>query len=216
MITECPELSCSVRRSVGIDIYLYIYSSTDIRLVKGPRQMANHLSEIIWAKLTTFIQVTASAWMDAGLIKQNTYGVEVLVADDDDFENAAPHMFGTEEYPNPDPVKNIDWYRKNAHGKNLAAIAAGMDSHEAVRLWQGALSKIEGVFPWGGAVIDLHYGICVGVSGFAEDEDILFARTIRNYLVKLLDREGQTMLDDARERGQQEGDAAADRFTRVI
>jgi hypothetical protein len=165
--------------------------------------MTFRLTLAITDDLRGFIDATATAWMDPinGFVKRNSYGIEILVAQrpGSDFNGAAVYNFGATI---PDMPHNTVWYQENAHGKNLAALATGLDSHEAVRLYQGALWHVEeGVFPWGGAVIDKHYGICIGVSGFKEDEDILFARTIRNYLVMLLDREGEAILDEARERG---------------
>ncbi len=165
--------------------------------------------------LEFFIQQTALTWMSEGFIKQSPYGVEILVAGKagDDFTDAAVYLFGEEQYKHPDPTHTVKWYQQNAHGKNIACLTAGMDSHEAVRLYQGALAEIEGIFPWGGGVIDSHYGVIVGVSGFKEDEDILLARTIRNFIVMWMDRHGQAYLDDARRRGEPDGETGRDRFT---
>lgn len=166
------------------------------------------------AELRKFIEVTAAAWMTGGLVKENSYGVEILVARTPgaDFTNATVLNVGE---TNPGVPHDTLWYRANAKGKNLICLATGMDSHEAVRTWQGLVAQIEGAYPWGGAVIDTHYGLIVGVSGFKEDEDILFARTIRNRAVMLLDRDGEAVLAVARARGEQAGLAGADRFTRA-
>jgi hypothetical protein len=175
----------------------------------------SRLSSDIIDSTHQYIVATAHALMEAGLIRRNSYGLEMLVASQPggDFTGAAMHTFGctkdVAEHGTP-------WYIDNAHGKNLICVATKMDSHEAVRLWQGLVRQIEGAFPWGGAVIDLHYGLIIGTSGFKEDEDILFSRAVRNFVVMHLDREGTGVLTDARDRGEQKGDAAADRFTRGI
>lgn len=148
------------------------------------------------------------------LIKVNSWGVEVLLAErpGSDFSELFFRLkFGRSL---PEGKHDEDWYIQNAHGKNLVCLHTGMDSHEAVRTWQGTID-IEGVFPWGGAVIDTHYGVCVGVSGFREDEDLMVARAIRNFIVMHLDRAGQAWLDDARARGADDAEDPADRFTRV-
>jgi hypothetical protein len=162
-----------------------------------------------------FIQRTAKAWMEGRLIRCNSYGVEILVAQrpGSDFADAAARTF----YWTLDGAEHgAPWYIDNAHGKNLICLATKMDSHEAVRSWQGLVRQIEGAFPWGGAVIDPNYGLIIGTSGFKEDEDILFSRTVRNFVVMHLDREGTGVLTDARDRGEQEGEAGADRFTRTL
>lgn len=175
------------------------------------------LTQVITTDLQRFIRATASAWMNPaeGLVKRNSFGVEILVARQprSEFAEADVHHFGASHFDMP---HNNIWYEDNAHGKNLVCLATGMDSHEAVRLYQGALRNVDGAFPWGGAIIDKAYGIIVGVSGFKEDEDILFARTIRNYLVMLMDREGQSVLDNARSGGEDDATDPSDRFTRRI
>lgn len=166
-------------------------------------------TKAITANLENFIWVTANAWMNAQLIKTNSYGVEILI-------DGYPEL--VTGYTVSGSVHDEYWYQDNAHGKSLVCLNTGMDSHEAVRLHQGSLRNIDGAFPWGGAIID--HGIIVGVSGFKEDEDILLARTILNRLVMLLNREGEAILAEARERGEHwsGGDPSVDdyRFTRTV
>lgn len=165
------------------------------------------------SELQRFISVTASVWKNTRLVKENSYGVEILVAQKpgSDFNEAT--VINAGETVSGMPHDTL-WYRENAKGKNLICLATGLDSLDAVRLYPGLVAQIRRAFPWGGAVIDTRYGIIVGVSGFKEDEDILFARTILNRLIMLLDREGESVLTDARTRGEQAGEAGADRFTR--
>jgi hypothetical protein len=163
-----------------------------------------------------FITVTASLWMQAGLIKANSFGVELITAlqPGGNFAvRASYEAFGLTDSKAEHPM---EWYCDNAHGKNLICLVTQMDSHEAVRLWPGLVSQITGAYPWGGAVIDLAYGLIIGTSGFKEDEDLLFSRTIRNYVVMLLDRGGDDVITDARQRGAQRGTDGIDRFTRLI
>lgn len=173
----------------------------------------SRLGERIVADLSAFIPLTAEAWMDGDMIKLNSWGTVVLVAPrpGSDFTGHSRLEFGHTHASGKYPKR---WYVDNADGKNIICLGTGLDSHEAVRLWQGLVRQLEGAFPWGGAVIDLHYGLIVGTSGFKEDEDILVSRTVRNRIVMLLDREGDHILNDARERGEQEGVAGADRFTK--
>lgn len=178
----------------------------------------SRLGPDILADLNAFIPLTATAWMDGDAIKLNSYGVVILVAPlpGSDFTNAVMHEFG-ESMPNatynePGLPHNMEWYIENAQGKNLVSRHTGRDSHEAVRLYQGAVRYLRGAFPWGGAVIDTAYGLIVGTSGFKEDEDILVSRTVRNRIVMLLDREGDANLEAARDRGDKEGEDGADRF----
>lgn len=163
--------------------------------------------------LRHFIAATASAWSGNELVKWNSYGVEILLATKpgSDFTNATVLNEGESR---PNTAHDTMWYRANAKGKNLICLATGMDSYEVVRTYPGLVARIEGAFPWGGAVIDTRYGIIVGVSGFKEDEDILFARTILGRVVMLVDRAGNEVLIDARKRGEQAGQAGADRFTK--
>jgi hypothetical protein len=104
----------------------------------------------------------------------------------------------------------------NAHGKNLCCLAANMDSHEAVAVWQGLLVEEEGIFPWPGGIIDLNYGLCFAFSGCKPEEDVKIAREMRNHYVMLLDRIGQAMLLDARKRGEDDAEDPSDRFTRRL
>ena len=165
------------------------------------------LTKSVLADLVDFTKVTAEAWVDAQLVKENSYGVELLVA-----PNPGANFEGASNYNFANTLNGAEhdhqWYLANAHGKNLICLETGMDSHEAVRLWQGLVKQIRGAFPWGGAVIDPAYGLIVGTSGFKEDEDILFSRTIRNRLVMLLDREGDDVIDDTRQ--------GSYRFTTVV
>lgn len=178
----------------------------------------HRLSPAVIADLNDFIPDTAKAWIQGGRVKPNSWGVEVL---------ALPMSLGSgwaganyDRYvfsrTKPEGTHPGTWYVENAGGKNKICIFTGIDSHEAVRLYQGLVGRIHGAFPWGGAIIDLVYGIIIGTSGFKEDEDILFSRTIRNRTVMQMDREGELVIMDARRRGDQEGEAAADRFTRPI
>ncbi len=164
--------------------------------------------------LRNFITTTARVWMNLKLVKYNSFGVEVLIAQKpgSDFTNATVFNEGDNQ---SGTAHDTLWYRANAKGKNLICLTTGLDSYEAVRMYPGLVTQIDGAFPWGGAVIDTRYGIIVGVSGFKEDEDILFAKTILNRLVMLLDRDGNDVLIDARKRGEQAGQAGADRFTRI-
>ncbi|MBI2798112.1 hypothetical protein HYX70_02290 [Candidatus Saccharibacteria bacterium] len=175
--------------------------------------MTTHLSEEARKMIEDFTTATVSAWMDAGIIKTNSWGVW-LEADDPngDFENAVDHRFG---FDHPEGKHDAEWYIANAKGKCEACFATGKDSHEAVRTWQGMLNGVDGIFPWGGAIIDTDYGICVGVSGFREDEDLMVARAIRNFIVMLLDRKGQNYIDETRARGKDDAPDPSDRFTRA-
>jgi hypothetical protein len=87
-----------------------------------------------------------------------------------------------------------------------------MDSHLAIRVHPGSVVGLRGAFAWGGAIIDPAYGLIVGTSGFHEDEDMLFSRTVLAHLTMALDREGLAALTAAREREHGE-DAATARFT---
>jgi hypothetical protein len=179
--------------------------------------MLNRLSDAIVNDLEAFIAQTAEYWMMANLIRCNSYGVEIYVAEcpnSTDFgdTDSAGLLFG-ETLPNA--KHGVDWYQENAHRKNLISAETGLDSHEAVRLWQGLLVQLEGGYPYGGAIIDVRYGLLIGTSGFEEDEDILFSRTIRHRIAMLMDREGSAALIDARRRGQREGELGADRFTQL-
>lgn len=171
------------------------------------------LSAGILDDLQEFIRATATAWMKAGLIKTNSWGVEIIVArrPGSDFNNADIYTFG---YTAVDAENDEHWYLTNASSKNVICRETGMDSHEAVAVWQGLLAQLAGAYPSPGAIIDLAYGLIVGTSGFEGDEDLLFSRTIRNWLVMRLDRLGEAVLQDARVRGDQDGEAGADRFTR--
>lgn len=175
--------------------------------------MANRLSLENESDLRKFITETAQNWMSSELIKFNSFGVQVLIAQNpgNDFTDSTVCNFGEDFTGTPHDTL---WYRENAKGKNLICLATGLDSLDAVRLYPGLVARIHRAFPWGGAVIDTRYGIIVGVSGFKEDEDILFARTILNRLIMLLDREGESVLTDARTRGEREGRPGTDRFTR--
>ena len=169
------------------------------------------VTEEILQDLERFARKTAEVWQQAGLIKKNSFGVQLNLAD------AYGGFRSVASFHHSDPEAEHDgrWYVENANGKNIVCELTRLDSHEGVRLYQGVLAGVDGVFPWGGAIIDLAYGLIIGTSGFKEDEDILFSRTLRNYLVMLLDRAGQASLDEARQRGEQKGEPGADRFTRA-
>lgn len=151
------------------------------------------------------------AWrMANGYVKSNAWGIEICIEVKD-----GPKVLIAFGVSKEGDHHYEGWYIANARGKNLVCTSTGLDSHEAVRVWQGKLAMIDGVFPWGGAVIDEHYGLCIGFSGCKEDEDILIARDVRNWLIMHADRVGEALLKDARDRGEQEGRAGADRFTRM-
>jgi hypothetical protein len=172
-----------------------------------------HLSDDIINDLERFTKSTALAWVEDGLVKPNSYGVVVVASEQPgNFDDTHSYRFG---WTKTSAEHDMDWYIENALGKTLICQQSGKDSHEATRLWQGTLIGLEGAFAWGGAIIDIDYGLIIGTSGFKEDEDILFSRSVRNRCVMLLDREGKALLDDARQRGEQQGDAGANRFTRV-
>lgn len=160
-----------------------------------------------------FITATIRSWQENDLIKVNSYAVLIRVAQrpfggfESDFSD---HTFGDSRH---DAEHDYDWYAENVLGKAKACEVARMDSHEAVRRHPGALAYENGTFPWGGATYDALNGLIVSVSGFREDEDILFAHTVRNFVVMLLDRFGQLRIDDARQRGELEGEEGANRFT---
>ena len=174
----------------------------------------SRLGTDIEADLNAFIHLTVEAWMDGEAIKHNSWGTVVLVAPrpGSDFGCLTRHEFG---YTHAEAAHPRSWYVDNADGKNIVCLGTGLDSHEAVRLWQGLVRQLEGAFPWGGAVIDTDYGLIIGTSGFKEDEDILVSRTVRNWIVMMLDREGEDVLTDARDRGEQPNEAGADRFTKL-
>lgn len=178
---------------------------------KGWMMTADRLSTAILEDLDTFVLENAKAWMASGRIKRNSFGVEILVAPlpGNDFGDAKRYYFGNTA---DDAIHDSAWYRENAGGKNDICLETGLDSLVAVRLYPGLIRQIDGAFPWGGAIIDAVYGLIIGTSGFKEDEDILFSQTIRNYLVMLLNREGEVAVASARERGEQTGAAGANRF----
>ena len=171
----------------------------------------SRLSDSALASLDRMISVTAQAWIDAGLVEHNSYGVLVVVAarPGTDFEGASRHSF-------PHDVEGSqlggDWFIDNVAGKIRICETTGMDSHLAIRVHPGAVVGLRGAFAWGGAIIDPAYGLIVGTSGFHEDEDILFSRTVLAHLALALDREGTAALMAAREREHGE-DAATARFT---
>lgn len=174
--------------------------------------MSERINEEMLKQFTGSIILTLQR---CDLIKVNSWGVEVLVAERPGAASSFDELYLRVKFGRSLPEGKHDerWYIANAHGKNLVCLHTGMDSHEAVRTWQGTID-IEGAFPWGGAVIDTHYGVCIGVSGFREDEDLMVARAIRNFIVMHLDRAGQAWLDDARARGEDDAADPADRFTR--
>lgn len=169
--------------------------------------------KIFYDDLLGTATITAAAWMSGGLIKRNSWGVVVLFAARPGSDFTTAERF-TIKHDQAGAKRNGGWYVDNADNKSLISKVTGLDSHEAVRLYQGALAHLDGAFPWGGAIIDAAYGLIVATSGFEEDEDILFSRTIRNRIVLQLDRLGDIVIGDAHARGEREGDAAADRFTR--
>jgi hypothetical protein len=163
--------------------------------------------------LDRYIVVTLNAWRADKLVKQNSYGVVLLAPDTigGDFSIENRHLW-SDSYPGAE--HNGAWYVQNADGKNEISRVTERDSHEAVRLYQGLVAQIAGGFPYGGAIFDPVYWLTIGTSGFKEDEDILFSRTVHNRLVLLLDRAGDKTIGDARTRGDRSGDAGADRMTR--
>ncbi len=171
----------------------------------------SRLSESVLADLRRMISVTGQAWIDAGLVRNSSFGVQLLVAErpGSDFEGASRHSF-------PHDVDGSElagaWFVDNVAGKARICEATGMDSHVAIRINPGSVVGLRGAFPWGGAVIDPAYGLIVGTSGFSEDEDIAFSRAVGSYVAMLLDREGTAALMAARERERGE-DAATARFT---
>ena len=173
------------------------------------------LTEEIAEDLGKFVHATADAWIAAGLIKPNSWGVEIQIAQQlgDNFDFADGIIFCDDH---PKGKHRGDWYVDNGQKKNLVSLETGMDSLVAVRLHPGLIVGLKTGFPWGGAVIDTVYGILVGPSGFREDEDVNFARTIRDRVVMLLNRQGQAMLDDARNRGKDDAEDPSDRFIRPL
>jgi len=171
----------------------------------------SRLSEGVLESVAKMISVTAHAWIDAGLVERNSYGVEVVVAPRPgaDFAGATRHCFDADVEGSERPG---EWFVDNAAGKNRICEATGMDSHVAIRLVPGSISGLRGAFPWGGAVIDSARGVIVGTSGFHEDEDILFSLAVRHHVAMLLDRDGAGELMAARER-ELGADATTARFT---
>jgi len=165
--------------------------------------------------LRKFMHVSTDAWMQDRLIRVNSFAIVVLIASrpGSDFEGASQFVIGRTLQ---DAEHDQLWYITNADGKNAICLETGMDSHEAVRVWQGLVSQIDGAFPWGGAIIDPNYGLIIGTSGFKEDEDIFVSRTARNRLVMMCDRGGDSVINDARERGEQPMPDGADRFTTAL
>ncbi len=171
----------------------------------------SRLSDGVLSALSTMIAVTGRAWIDAGLVRNNSYGVVVVVAPGpgSDFEGASRHSFDHDVEGSELPGA---WFVDNATGKSRICEATGLDSHVAIRLHPGTVVGLRGAFAWGGAIIDPAYGVIVGTSGWSEDEDILFSRAVRAHLAMLLDREGTAALMAARER-EHGPDAATARFT---
>lgn len=171
----------------------------------------SRLSDSVLAGLRQMISVTGQAWIGAGLVASNSYGVEVVVAAGSGagFEGASRHSF---EHDVDGSERGGAWFVANAAGKNRICEATGTDSHVAIRLHPGSVIGLRGAYPWGGAVIDPARGVIVGTSGFHEDEDILFSRAVRDHLAMLLDREGAAVVSSARER-EHGDDAATARFT---
>lgn len=179
----------------------------------SPRLNDETTDEIFGDDFVSTATTTATAWMSRGLIKTNSWGVVVLFAARPGSNFTIAERF-THKHDQAGAERDGSWYVDNADNKSLISKETGMDSHEAVRLYQGALAHLDGAFPWGGAVIDTAYGLIVATSGFKEDEDIFFSRTLRNRIVLQLDRLGDIVLGDARARGGQEGEAGADRWTK--
>jgi hypothetical protein len=171
----------------------------------------SRLSDSVLADVSRMIAVTGRAWIDAGLVENNSYGVIVIVAarPGTDFEGAARHSF---EHDIDGSELDGAWFVDNAVGKSRICETTGMDSHVAIRLHPGSVVGLRGAFAWGGAIIDPAYGVIVGTSGFHEDEDILFSQTVRSHIAMLMDREGTATLMAARER-EHGPDAATARFT---
>jgi len=55
----------------------------------------SRLSESMLAELRRMISVTGQAWIDAGLVRNSSFGVQLLVAEraGSDFEGALRHSF---------------------------------------------------------------------------------------------------------------------------
>lgn len=160
------------------------------------------LPEERWEELELFIITTEEAWRNAGLIKKNSFGVEIIIATGStrNFDTFVRFECGSSL---DGATHDREWYIENAHGKNKICIATGLDSLTAVRLHPGATAHLEGAFPWGGAVIDAYYGIIVGTSGFREEEDVMFSKTVLEFIRILLDMLGQARLEEARSRARQ-------------
>jgi hypothetical protein len=175
--------------------------------------MDTEFSQDIYEFIEKFVESTATAWMETGLVTANSYGVVLLAGEPgQDFREVQSFEFGASL---GGAAHDTVWYRLNALGKAAVCKTTGLDSAEAVKLRPGVISRMEGAFPWGGAVVDHDYGLIVGTSGFKEDEDILFSKAILHFVVMMMDREGDAMLEEARTRGNQTSNAGADRFTRL-
>ncbi len=170
-----------------------------------------------------FAMETTTEWMAGGRITRNSWGLVMAVTrlpNIWDWEHVSLDVYEHGDsllgaaYNENGKAHDEAWYIENAHGKKEVCLGAQMDSMEAVLLYPGIVRHLERTYPWGGGVFDGKYGIIIAVSGFAELEDILVARTIRNYAVMKMDVGGNKVIADAHRRGEQQGDAAADRFTR--
>ena len=157
-----------------------------------------------------FVSKTIDLWREMGIIKPNPYGVVLGLVENGKIVDQLDYYFEIEGGKQPGK-----WYFENALGKAVLSAEVGLDSVEITRLHPGLSLGIDGVFPWGGAVVSDVYPIVVGVSGGAEDEDDLIGRTILAWAEMQIDRAGRRWLDDALSRGTNQDPAAAlDRFTR--
>ena len=164
--------------------------------------------------IKTYVKEIVRSRMQSGFVKDNSWGIVVLVdAGLGELSDPDELTFGLTK---PGADHDANWYVENAQGKTTVCLKTGFDSHVAVRMRQGTLALIQGIFPWGGAVINSDYEICVGFSGCKEDEDILIARDVLNWLIMHADRVGTLLINNARNRGEQVGTAGADRFTRTL
>lgn len=176
-----------------------------------------------FAAIMTFGKTTLIAWVEAGLIKANSYGFSLFqvteepMATDfgfrkvDSFAYDHPRL-GLEPRDGEEPiVNNGQWYVDNADGKFVICNAFGANSGDVINDAPGLVVGLEGAFPWPGGVIDIVTFLGVSTSGGTAPEDELFSSTVLNFAKVRIDARGTAALQDARDRGK-----TPDRFTRAV
>ena len=150
--------------------------------------------------LRNFITATMGVWRVPSVFGDGAYAIELLVARTAgaNFEGCNTYTFGQRSASNLNSEAEVRRCLIDAHGMNQVCLITGMDSHEAIATWQGLLiGRGDEICALGGAVIDVHYGLCVAVNGLRNELQCLFvARMIRNLIVMAFDMAGIVELQD--------------------